>query len=63
MDLGWILSKFYVEAAFSEAAKDFGDHIVSDIKSQFIKKLGVARWMSEDVRQLGIEKGMLFYPI
>ncbi|MCJ1294530.1 hypothetical protein MMC34_006088 [Xylographa carneopallida] len=54
--LGWILSKFYVENAFSKEAKDFGDVIVSDIKDQFIKKLGAAEWMSPEVRQLGIKK-------
>ena len=56
--LGWILSKFYVEKAFSAEAKDFGDRIVSDIKSQFIEKLKEAKWMSKDVRKLGIEKGI-----
>ncbi|MCJ1320379.1 hypothetical protein MMC15_005717 [Xylographa vitiligo] len=54
--LGWILSKFYIEKAFSIEAKDFGDLIVSDIKDQFIKKLGAAEWMSPEVRQLGINK-------
>ena len=54
---GWILSKFFVEKAFSEEAKHFGDQIVSDIKAQFIKKLSEAEWMSKDVRDLGIEKG------
>ena len=54
---GWILSKFFVEKAFSEEAKQFGDRIVSDIKVQFIKKLGGAEWMSKDVRYHGIEKG------
>ncbi len=54
--LGWILSKFFIEKAFSEEAKDFGDHIVSDIKEQFIKKLKAAEWMTKDVRELGVEK-------
>ncbi len=54
--LGWILSKFFIEKAFSEEAKDFGDQIVSDIKTQFTKKLKVADWMSKDVRELGIKK-------
>ena len=54
--LGWILSKFFIEKAFSEEAKDFGDQIVSDIKTQFIEKLNVADWMSQDVRELGIAK-------
>lgn len=54
--LGWILSKFFIEKAFSEEAKDFGDQIVSDIKEQFIKKLNAAEWMTKDVRKLGVEK-------
>ena len=54
--LGWILSKFFVEKAFSKEAKQFGDHIISDIKAQFIKKLGKASWMSKKAQDLGIEK-------
>jgi endothelin-converting enzyme len=54
--LGWILSKFFVEKAFSQDAKEFGDRIVSDIKEQFVEKLDVAHWMSKDVRKLGIQK-------
>ena len=56
--LGWILSKFFVDKAFSQDAKEFGDKIVSDIKNQFVEKLKVAKWMSKDVRNLGIQKGM-----
>ena len=55
-DLGWILSKFFVEEAFSKQAKDFGDQIILDIKAEFIKKLGAAEWMSKTVQELGIEK-------
>ena len=54
--LGWILSKFFIEKAFSEEAKDFGDQIVSDIKTQFVDKLKNADWMSKEVRELGIRK-------
>lgn len=54
--LGWILSKFFVEKAFSQEAKEFGDRIVSDIKVQFIKKLSHVDWMTKDVKDLGIEK-------
>ena len=53
------MSRFFVEKAFSEDAKDFGNGIVSDIKEQFIKKLNAAAWMSKEVRELGIEKGDL----
>lgn len=51
-----------MEKAFSEEAKDFGDQIVSDIKVQFIKKLREAEWMSQKVRDLGIEKGEFYAP-
>lgn len=54
--LGWILSKFFVEKAFSQEAKEFGDRIVSDIKAQFIKRLNDVDWMTKDVKDLGIEK-------
>lgn len=54
--LGWILSKFFVEKAFSKEAKRFGDTVVSDIKDEFISKLKAAEWMSPKVRELGIEK-------
>ena len=55
--LGWILSRFFVEKAFSEEARDFGNRIVADIREQYIKKLGATEWMSKDVREHGIEKG------
>lgn len=56
--LGWILSKFFVEESFSKEAKAFGDQIIYDIKDQFIEKLRVANWMSQDVREVAVEKGM-----
>ena len=56
--LGWILSRFFVEKAFSDEAQDFGNQIVADIREQYIKKLDAAEWMSKDVRELGIEKGI-----
>ncbi|KAL8997778.1 MAG: hypothetical protein Q9169_003027 [Polycauliona sp. 2 TL-2023] len=54
--LGWILSKFFIEEAFSQDAKAFGDQIVHDIKQQFVSKLSKAEWMSQDVRNVAIEK-------
>ncbi|KAK6612031.1 Endothelin-converting enzyme 1-like protein 1 [Botrytis cinerea] len=54
--LGWILSRFFVEKAFSADAKDFGDQIVSDIKEMFIEKLKATTWMDDSVIDLGIEK-------
>jgi endothelin-converting enzyme len=54
--LGWILSRFFVEKAFSKDAKVFGDQIVSDIKEQFIEKLKVTTWMDKSVIKLAIDK-------
>lgn len=54
---GWILSRFFIEKAFSVDAKQFGDDVIYGIKEQFIQKLKRAEWMSKDVRKLGIEKG------
>lgn len=50
------MSRFFVEKAFSEKAKVFGDQIVSDIKEQFIEKLKVTEWMDKSVIKLAIEK-------
>lgn len=55
-DLGWILSKFFVESAFSEEAKKFGDQIVSDIKDSFTTILDNSEWMTRNVRDRAINK-------
>jgi len=54
--LRWILSRFFVEKAFSAAAKEFGDLIVSDIKDEFIKKLKAAKWVDDQTTEKAIEK-------
>ncbi|KAH0348155.1 peptidase family M13, partial [Aureobasidium melanogenum] len=55
-DLEWIMSRFFVERAFSKEAKDLGDQIILDIKDEFTIKLNESEWMTESVRQLAIEK-------
>jgi endothelin-converting enzyme len=54
--LGWILSRFYIEAAFSEAAKQYGDQIILDIKQQFTTRLADLDWMDESVKKLATNK-------
>ncbi|KAI0878787.1 peptidase family M13 [Hypoxylon argillaceum] len=54
--LGWILSRFYIEAAFSEAAKKYGDQVILDIKQQFTTRLGDLDWMDESVKKLAANK-------
>ncbi|KAF2671746.1 endothelin-converting enzyme [Microthyrium microscopicum] len=54
--LGWILSRFFIEKAFSAKAKEFGDTIVSDIKDQFVEVLKKTPWMDDKVIDLAIRK-------
>lgn len=54
--MGWILSRFFVEKAFSARAKEFGDLIVSDIKDQFAQKLTATEWMEKSIISKAIEK-------
>ncbi|ETS84676.1 hypothetical protein PFICI_02701 [Pestalotiopsis fici W106-1] len=54
--VGWILSRFFIEAAFSEEAKQFGDQIIMDIKHQFISKLHGLSWMDDSVKELAVNK-------
>ncbi|KAI1447479.1 endothelin-converting enzyme 1 [Annulohypoxylon stygium] len=54
--LGWILSRFYIEAAFSDEAKKYGDQIIMDIKHQFISKLNDLTWMDDSVKKLAANK-------
>ncbi|KAI1822367.1 peptidase family M13 [Xylaria intraflava] len=54
--LGWILSRFYIEAAFSEAAKSYGDQIVLDVKQQFINRFGELDWMDDSVKEAATNK-------
>ncbi|PGH09374.1 hypothetical protein AJ79_05686 [Helicocarpus griseus UAMH5409] len=55
-DLGWILSELFVEKAFSEESKKFGDDIVMDIKTQFVETLNGIDWISDEVRDTAIKK-------
>lgn len=55
--LGWILSGFYVEKAFSPDAKKYGERIISDIKAVFSERLKDLVWMSEAVKERAARKG------
>lgn len=45
-----------MEAAFSAAAKDLGNQIVSDIKEQFAARIKALDWMDDEVKSLAIDK-------
>jgi endothelin-converting enzyme len=55
-ELGWILGRFYIEKAFSEAAKAFGDRIIYDIKDQFARRLRELTWFDKEATELAIQK-------
>ncbi|PGH03741.1 endothelin-converting enzyme [Blastomyces parvus] len=55
-DLGWILSKVFIEKAFSEDSKKFGDQIILDIKEVFVETLKNTMWLSEEVRKVALKK-------
>jgi endothelin-converting enzyme len=55
--LGWILSGFYVERAFSPESKEYGDKIIRDIKAVFTERLKDLDWMSDTVRERAAKKG------
>ncbi|KAI0161414.1 peptidase family M13 [Xylariaceae sp. FL1272] len=52
----WVLSRFFIEAAFSEDAKKYGDQIIMDIKQQFISGLTSLSWMDDSVKKLAANK-------
>ncbi|KAL5435389.1 hypothetical protein PMIN07_011990 [Paraphaeosphaeria minitans] len=54
--LGWLLSRFFVEKAFSAEAKKFGDTIITDIKTEFAKKLKATKWMDKATTKQAIDK-------
>ncbi|CAI4212311.1 unnamed protein product [Parascedosporium putredinis] len=54
--LGWILSRFFIERAFSAQAKEFGDTIIKDIKTEFVKKLNTIEWMDDETTKKAIDK-------
>ncbi|KAF9874906.1 peptidase family M13 [Colletotrichum karsti] len=54
--VGWILSRFFVEKAFSEKAKKFGDTIITDIKNEFTRKLKATKWMDKQTTKKAIDK-------
>ncbi|KAK1752600.1 hypothetical protein QBC47DRAFT_463152 [Echria macrotheca] len=54
--LGWIASRFFVQRAFSDAARELGAQVVSDIKNQFIEKLKRSAWMDAETAAKAIEK-------
>jgi endothelin-converting enzyme len=54
--LGWTLSRFYIEKAFSKQAKDLGNQIIRDIKDIYIDGFSHQDWMDDSVKKLATDK-------
>ncbi|TLD25650.1 hypothetical protein PspLS_06072 [Pyricularia sp. CBS 133598] len=54
--LGWTLSRFYVESAFSAKAKELGNQVILDIKDVFSGRIDAADWMDKDAQKVAKEK-------
>jgi predicted metalloendopeptidase len=54
--LGWILSRFFVEKAYSENALQTGNRIIKDIENVFIENLKEVKWMERKVIDLAVRK-------
>ncbi|KAK9447088.1 uncharacterized protein V1518DRAFT_407380 [Limtongia smithiae] len=53
---GWILGRYYVQAAFSPRAKKMGEDIIIGIKNAFVDKLNVLPWMDVKTKGVAIDK-------
>jgi endothelin-converting enzyme len=54
--LGWILSRFFVEKAFSREAEQLGSQIIADIQASFISRIEDAAWLDFRVATKAIKK-------
>lgn len=55
-DMSWILGRFFIEKAFSQKAKEFGDRIIYDIKDEFSARLDDLDWFDKSAAKLAKEK-------
>src|SRR5699024_5372480 len=54
--LGEALGKIYVEKYFPPEAKEFAETMVEDIKLTYIDRIKNLDWMTEDTKEMAIEK-------
>lgn len=54
--LGWILSRFFLDKAYSREARELTTSLVGSIQSSFIARLGEKDWLSTAVKKVAEEK-------
>jgi len=55
-NLGWILSRFFIENTFSARDRDLSNQVISDIRKAYIEKFKTLSWMDEPTRTKAIDK-------
>ncbi|EFQ31298.1 peptidase family M13 [Colletotrichum graminicola] len=54
--LGWILSRFYLDRAYSKEARELATNMMGTIQQAFISRIGEKDWLSSDVKKAAEEK-------
>ncbi|KAK2031791.1 peptidase family M13 [Colletotrichum zoysiae] len=54
--LGWILSRFYLDRAYSEDARELATNMMGSIQQAFISRLDDKDWLSSEVKKAAEEK-------
>ncbi|GJC83144.1 endothelin-converting enzyme 2 [Colletotrichum liriopes] len=54
--LGWILSRFYLDKAYSMEARELTTNMMGSIQKAFISRLGDKDWLSSEVKKAAEEK-------
>ncbi|KAL0933355.1 peptidase family M13 (endothelin-converting enzyme 1) [Colletotrichum truncatum] len=54
--LGWILGRFFVDKAYSKAARELTTNLMSNIQTEFITRLADREWLSAGVKKIAEEK-------
>lgn len=55
-NLGWILSRFFVEKSFSAKDRDFGNEIIARMREVYISKFENLEWMDDSVKAEAVKK-------
>ncbi|KAK1985049.1 peptidase family M13 [Colletotrichum cereale] len=54
--LGWILSRFFLDKAYSKEARELTTNMMGTIQQAFISRLGEKDWLSSEVKKAAEEK-------
>ncbi|KAI1859855.1 hypothetical protein JX265_010304 [Neoarthrinium moseri] len=54
--MGWIASKVFVDAAYSDGLTSFVDTIVEDLRSAFMARIDANKWMTDAAKKIAKEK-------